>query len=38
VNLMKEDLQVGDTIDLTVYREGKTFDMTIALVDKSEIE
>ncbi len=38
VNVIKEGLQVGDTIDLTVYREGKTFEMTIALVDKSEIQ
>ena len=38
VNAIKGDLQVGDTIDLTVYREGETFDMTIALVDKSQIQ
>lgn len=38
VNAIKDELQVGDTIDLTVYREGKTFEMTVALVDKSEIE
>lgn len=37
VNAIKGDLQVGDTIELTVYREGETFSMTVALVDKSEI-
>ena len=38
VNLIKEDCEVGDTLDLTVYREGKTIEMTIALVDKSQIQ
>ena len=37
VNLIKEDCEVGDTLELTVYREGETFEMTIELVDKSQI-
>ena len=38
VNLIKEDCEVGDTLDLTVYRKGETFEMTIELVDKSQIQ
>ncbi|MCD7845034.1 MAG: S1C family serine protease [Oscillospiraceae bacterium] len=38
VNLIKEGCEVGDTITLTVYRDGETFDLEIALVDKSQIE
>ena len=37
VNLIKEGLSVGDTITLTIYRDGKTFDLDIALVDKGDI-
>lgn len=38
VNLIKEGLSVGDTLDLTVYREGETLEITIELVDKSQIQ
>lgn len=38
VNVIKGDLEVGDTLDLTVYRRGETLEMTIELVDKSVIE
>ncbi len=38
VNALKEGLSVGDEITCTVYREGKTFDITFALVDKGAIE
>ncbi len=38
VNLIKEGYEVGDTITLTVYRDGETFDLEIELVDKSQIE
>ena len=37
VNFIKEGLQVGDTIILTVYRDGETFEMEVALVDKGDI-
>ena len=37
VNLIKEDLVVGDSITLTVYRDGETFDMDVALVDRSVV-
>ena len=37
VNFIKEGLQVGDTITLTVYRDGETFEMEVALVDKGDI-
>ena len=38
INLIKEGLQVGDTLDLLIWREGKTLDMTIELVDRSVIQ
>lgn len=38
VNLIKEDLAVGDELKLKVYREGDTFEVTIELVDKSVIK
>ncbi len=38
VNLIKEDCEVGDTLDLTIYRKGETIEMTIELVDKSRIQ
>lgn len=33
----KEGLSVGDTLDLTLYREGRTFSVTVALVDSGTI-
>lgn len=38
VNLLKDGLSVGDSLTLTVYRDGKTFDMEIRLVDKGLIQ
>jgi len=38
VNAIKGDLSVGDTLTLTVYREGKTFDMDVRLVDNMDIQ
>ncbi len=38
VNALKEGLAVGDEITCTVYREGKTFDITFRLVDKGVVE
>lgn len=38
INSIKEGLQVGDTLDLTIWREGKTLDVTIELVDRSVIQ
>lgn len=37
VNEIKEGMAVGDTLTLSVYRDGKTFDMEIALVDRADI-
>ena len=37
VNALKEDCKVGDTITLTIYRDGKTFDVKVQLVDKSTV-
>ena len=37
VNAIKDQFSVGDTLTLTIYRDGETFDMDIRLVDKSEI-
>ncbi len=31
------DMSVGDTLTLTVYRDGKTFDVTVALVDVNDV-
>ena len=30
-------LQVGDTVTLTIYRDGKTFDVRVRLVDTNDI-
>ena len=38
VNEIKGDHAVGDTLTLTVYRDGETFDMDIKLVDKTMID
>ena len=37
VNFIKEQMQVGDKLELTVYRDGETFRMEIALVDSADI-
>ena len=38
VNAIKEGMSVGDDLTLTVYRDGKSFEMDIVLVDKADIE
>ncbi len=37
VNLIKEGMAVGDSLTLTVYRDGESFEMEIKLVDKGAI-
>ena len=37
VNAIKDGLQVGDSMTLTLYRDGKTFDVTVTLVDTNDI-
>ena len=32
-----KDTQVGDTVTLTIYRDGKTFDVKVKLVDTNDI-
>ncbi len=38
VNLMKEDMEVGDGLTLTVFRDGDTFELEVELVDKADIK
>ena len=38
INLIKDGMSVGDSLTLTVYRDGKTFDMEICLVDRGLIQ
>ena len=38
VNAIKDGLSVGDTLTLTVFRDGESFEMDIILVDKSVIQ
>lgn len=37
VSAIKEGLSVGDTIVLTIFREGKTFDVTVKLMDSNDM-
>ena len=37
VSAVKDGLQVGDTVTLTIYRDGKTFDVKVKLVDTNDI-
>ena len=37
VNAIKDGLQVGDSMTLTLYRDGKTFDVTVTLMDTNDI-
>ena len=37
INTIKNQLQVGDTITLTIYRDGETFEEELTLVDSSAI-
>ncbi len=38
VNLIKEDMEVGDSLTLTVYRDGESFELDVELVDKADIK
>ena len=37
VNEIKGSREVGDTLRLTVYRDGKTFELDVKLVDKADV-
>jgi serine protease Do len=37
VNLIKDSLKVGDTMTLTIYRSGETFDVDVVLMEQNEI-
>lgn len=37
INDVKNELSAGDTITLTIYRDGKTQDITIALIDEADL-
>ena len=34
---VRDSLQVGDTITFTIWRDGKTFDKDVALVEYSDV-
>ena len=36
-NTTVNDVKVGDTVTLTIYRDGKTFDVDVKLVDTNDI-
>ena len=38
VNAIKEGKKVGDSLTLSVWRDGETFDLEIVLVDKADIK
>ena len=38
INLIKNNYKVGDTIKLTVYRDGETMDISIRLVDDVDLK
>ena len=38
VNLIKEGMQVGDALELTIWRDGNTLEITVRLVDRSVIQ
>ena len=38
VNTIKEKLQVGDSLTLTVYRDGESFDLEVELVDTADVQ
>ncbi len=38
VNLIKESLEVGDEITVSVWRDGETLEITFALVDQGDIQ
>ena len=38
VSAAKAELEIGDTINFTVWRDGKTFDVSVKLMDGAEIK
>lgn len=38
INAIKDTLKAGDSITLNIYRAGKTLDITIKLMDETELE
>ena len=36
-NTTVNDVKVGDTVTLTIYRDGKTFDVDVRLVDTNDL-
>ena len=37
ISAMKEELSVGDTMTVTIWREGECFDVDIMLVDTNDV-
>lgn len=37
INNIKNNLKAGDTMDLTIYRSGKTMTITITLIDQADL-
>ncbi len=37
INTIKNRLKVGDSVTLTVYRRGETFDVDVELVDQYDL-
>ena len=37
ITKIKDELQVGDTMTLTIWRDGETMDIIITLVDTNDI-
>ena len=37
INAMKQDLNVGDSMDFTIWRKGESFTVTVKLVDTIDI-
>ena len=38
LNVIKDALQVGDTLTITIYRDGETFDVEIELCDMADLK
>ena len=37
ISAIKDSLQVGDTLTLSIWRDGETMDITITLVDTNDV-
>ena len=37
ISEMKDALKVGDTMTMTIWRDGETMDITITLVDTNDV-